>query len=688
MFAKFPIYYAAFAAGAAGMALEIIGLGILAPYFGTALLVHTNVIGVVLISLAIGYRVGGIRADRGVNLQSLYRLFFLSAGWVGIVFSLRNVIGSFIGWAIPVVSVGSFVMATILFSVPCVLLGMVLPYVIKIHATRDGQQGKMSGMLYGVSAIGSIFGTFSVGLVMLPHTYYEGSLLFIMALLFFGAYVCNQVKGKMVMLAVIVSGILVTQVPLPEFVFHKFPIFSDGKIKSDTTQWEKLADKTGVFSRVQVYEGTEFDSKKPLRFMLVNGEVHSATYLDSNDLVFGYAQYNRLGGHFNPAAKKALLIGGGSYSYAKYFLTDTPLYDVEKVWELGGKQYHNSKTVSLPVLFTNDLQKQKQERKILYTSTSTPVGRQIEGVYNHIDVDNQPPRRTVRINEADIVDTGFDTAAGYVHIHEVKDDGTPGRVISGDLPIAGDIQRSRSIIGKGELISGENKNVDVQLDRPTKEGEVLYAMLHRDNGNGHFDDFLVDGYEQIEALDVVEIDPRTTELAEKYFHLNRTDPRLRIFHEDGRTFLNRSEDTYDIIYLDAFRSFYGVPWQLTTIEATRKVFGMLNDNGVVVANVPASLSGEFSGFFQAELKTYQAVFPEVRVYGVLSPLDEQQVQNIIMVAFKSKETIRDFPNDDTDINIQLTHEWFGTSSPHTKILTDDFAPTDYYTSKFADLHIF
>ena len=44
---------------------------------------------------------------------------------------------------------------------------------------------------------------------------------------------------------------------------------------------------------------------------------------------------------------------------------------------------------------------------------------------------------------------------------------------------------------------------------------------------------------------------------------------------------------------------------------------MLNENGVVVANIPASLTGEFSGFFHAELKTYQAVFPEVRVYATI-----------------------------------------------------------------------
>jgi hypothetical protein len=276
-----------------------------------------------------------------------------------------------------------------------------------------------------------------------------------------------------------------------------------------------------------------------------------------------------------------------------------------------------------------------------------------------------------------------------VHVHETKDDGTPGRVISVDIPLGSPtMAHPRSIIGKGSLISGHAENVVVPIDRSLKEGEVLYAMLHRDNGNEHFDTLLVDGYEQIETLDVVEIDPRTTALAEQFFHLNTQDPRLRIFHKDGRAYINRTTSTYDIIYLDAFQSFYGVPWQLTTIEAARKIFEMLNPNGVVVANIPAALEGKNSKFFQAEFKTYQAVFPEVRAYAVISPEETSLIQNIIVVAFKNKETIRETRNDDPEINEQLTHRWLGNIDRATRILTDDFAPTDFYTNAFVNSHSF
>ncbi len=140
--------------------------------------------------------------------------------------------------------------------------------------------------------------------------------------------------------------------------------------------------------------------------------------------------------------------------------------------------------------------------------------------------------------------------------------------------------------------------------------------------------------------------------------------------------------------MDAFRSFYGVPWQLTTKEATEKVWGALNENGVVVANIPGALDGTYSKFFQAELATYRTVFPEVRVYATVSPYEESRVQNLILVAFKNKNTIRTTMSDDNEINQQLTHEWVGNISATTPILTDDFAPTDFYTGSFINIHLF
>src|SRR3989344_2845931 len=61
-------------------------------------------------------------------------------------------------------------------------------------------------------------------------------------------------------------------------------------------------------------------------------------------------------------------------------------------------------------------------------------------------------------------------------------------------------------------------------------------------------------------IDVVEIDPKITELAKKHFKL-KEDPRLTIYHEDGRVFLNKTQEKYDVIFGDAFSSHYSIPFQ-------------------------------------------------------------------------------------------------------------------------------
>lgn len=686
---RYTLHIVVFVASFAVMALEVIGLGILAPYFGTALIVQTNLIAVVLMCLSIGYRLGGILADRGATKKHVSHALAVAGALIILLLPFRDPILVAVVHITQSVLIGSFLASLLLIGCVSVCLGTILPYAIKLHVQTVLSSGTSSGILYALSALGSIGGTFVTAFYILPFFGHSGSLFFTFSLLLLSFFILTSFTRPLhVGTAFVLSYILFFHLPLPQYAFRQGEVMNDSRFKSDTSGWKKLADESGVFSRIQVFEGKELETNRSIRLMAVNGEVHSGGYMDSNELLFNYARFNRLGGHFNPAAKKALLIGGGSYSYANYFLTDTPLYDIEKVWELAGRHYHNNKTVSLPVLFTNNLAKRSEERTLVYTSPHPRTKGEEEGLHNHIEADNQAPSTTVTVKRADILNTGFDTPRGYVHIHETKHDGTPGRVISADIPLEDYLHRPRTIIGKGELITGENTDVHVTLDRPAKEGEVLYAMLHRDNGNGHFDDFLVDGYEQIEALDVVEIDPRTTRLAEKYFGLNQRDPRLRIFHEDARVYLNRTEDTYDIIYMDAFRSFFAVPWQLATREATQRVYDMLNPNGVLVANVPASLEGAYSRFFQTEYQTYTSVFDTVHVYASISPQNETMVQNIILVAFKSPETVRETLSDDSEINKQLAHRWFGKVSATTSILTDDLAPTDNYTNSFAEFRFF
>ena len=180
-------------------------------------------------------------------------------------------------------------------------------------------------------------------------------------------------------------------------------------------------------------------------------------------------------------------------------------------------------------------------------------------------------------------------------------------------------------------------------------------------------------------LDVVEIDPKLTELAKKYFKLEE-NPRMRIFHEDGRVFLNSTEEKYDVIFGDAFQSLYSIPYQLTTKEAVQKKYDILNDGGVVILNIISSIEGEKGKFLRAEYETYKSVFPQAYLFPVRNAENGDELQNIILVAIKS-DVKPSFESDNRELNGYLKNHWQKDIEKDVPILKDEFAPVDYYIHK-------
>ena len=144
--------------------------------------------------------------------------------------------------------------------------------------------------------------------------------------------------------------------------------------------------------------------------------------------------------------------------------------------------------------------------------------------------------------------------------------------------------------------------------------------------------YYLENYEN-KKIDVVEIDPKMTELAQKYFNLDTTNPSLTIYHEDGRRFLNTSNNKYECILVDAFKGL-NVPFQLTTIEALQNEKRLLTDDGIIISNIFSALEGDDSKFLKNEYATYQKIFQNVKVFKVdLGQEDNTKMQNYIIIAF-------------------------------------------------------
>ena len=177
-----------------------------------------------------------------------------------------------------------------------------------------------------------------------------------------------------------------------------------------------------------------------------------------------------------------------------------------------------------------------------------------------------------------------------------------------------------------------------------------------------------------QALDVVELDPGLVDVAYRYFGLT-PNPRLNIFTEDARVYLNHCQRKYDIVYVDTFNSAVIVPYYMTTVETARLVYDALTPGGVAILNVISAIDGERGQFFRAELATYRAVFPRVEAFKLRDGANVPS--NVVIVAFKSAEE-PDWTSDDPATLAQLSHRWTRPVELDRPVLTDDFAPVEVY----------
>jgi spermidine synthase len=188
----------------------------------------------------------------------------------------------------------------------------------------------------------------------------------------------------------------------------------------------------------------------------------------------------------------------------------------------------------------------------------------------------------------------------------------------------------------------------------------------------------------------VELDPEVVETAYEWFELPR-DPRLDVAVDDGRRFLQRTDERYDVIMVDAFYA-DGVPFHLTTLEFVELMRDRLTPGGVIATNVIGAITGSSSQITRALWKTYGAVFPTVKLHPVFEgPFDRQpsDIRNIILVATEraapSKPRLREIWNEvrDTraarapDLTSAIRNRWErDIPTSDVPLLTDGYAPTD------------
>lgn len=158
------LFLLAFGSGFAVMAIEIAGARVMAPTYGLSAVPWTAVIGVILTALAVGNHLGGRLADRGSpHLPWILAGAGLSAGFPILLQGLP-------GWALGTFGFipGAVFSALLLFSLPVLALGMVVPWLIRMGTFSVETVGRRAGDIGAAATAGSIVGTFVTGFVLIP----------------------------------------------------------------------------------------------------------------------------------------------------------------------------------------------------------------------------------------------------------------------------------------------------------------------------------------------------------------------------------------------------------------------------------------------------------------------------------------------------------------------------------------
>ncbi len=280
----------------------------------------------------------------------------------------------------------------------------------------------------------------------------------------------------------------------------------------------------------------------------------------------------------------------------------------------------------------------------------SPIGTQLDTQYNHLSIVESVDKRNGR--RVRVLITDPDAAQSLMYT---------------DHP--------------SELVSEYTKFYDLAFHYKPDTKKIL--ML---GGGGYcVPKYLLASQSRDISIDVVELDPGITQAARDYFSL-KDDDRLKIYHEDARTFLNRAFfnenlEQYDAIFMDTFTSATVIPFQLTTVETAERLRKLLKPDGALIVNIIASMYGPKAGVFHGIYKAFSNSFSTMMIFPANAPNPRYAyaLQNIILVAMgDTVSTVS--PTPDAKYSRLLSHQWLEpfTPDPSVPAFTDAFAPVERY----------
>ncbi len=299
------------------MIVELVASRIISKYYGNSLFTWTGVIGIVLGGISLGNWLGGRLADRYDPRRLLPTLLLSASALVFLVLVLDAVMGwimrsaGFSSITVPVI-LGSVTVISVLFFLPAASLGTISPAAAKYALMESDRIGSTVGNIYAVSSIGSIFGTFLSGFLLIPLLGVR-TIIFLVAVVL--ALLSLAVRGKVAPAAGWTAGILLIWLAVPQ-------------VQGDNV----LYARHSMYSYISVQEnGSE-------RQLVMDGLIHNRYDPSAPDrLLYDYERiFKAVTDDMAEGAESgfdALTLGGGALTFPAYMERRYPV-NVNRVVEI------------------------------------------------------------------------------------------------------------------------------------------------------------------------------------------------------------------------------------------------------------------------------------------------------------------------------------------------------------------
>ena len=305
---KYKLEITVFLSGALTMMLELIAARVLSPYVGSSNLIWTTIIGIMLISMSIGYWFGGKIADKNKenDVKILSNYLLISAIATSIIPILEVVFIRVLSQLSSNLILVAIICATVTFGIPSFLLATVSPIAVKIKNNSMDHVGATSGKISSLSTIGSIFGTFFAGFILIPNLGVRNIILGCSILLWIlSVYLFNKKDKKYYILMIVELLIIIGLNLLGGYLFQ----IKNSEITKDIDSEYSRIWVTNLNVGETTYKTLQVDTGLESYINQETGEM-GATYLYYYDL-FEY---------YNKEANDALMIGGAAYTYPMHYL--------------------------------------------------------------------------------------------------------------------------------------------------------------------------------------------------------------------------------------------------------------------------------------------------------------------------------------------------------------------------------